>query len=237
MPDRPPRVLVTRAAEDAGVLAQCLSRAGFEPVIVPLLERHWQVEEVAAAARVEEIDLLLLTSATAVDVFAAAAGNVAVGRIATVGPATARRCDELGFKVDVVPDQATSANLLDELGAVKGLKVFYPKADLAPSTTANALRQRGAEVKEVIAYLNVAPRDYARHLREALPTDITALMSGSAAERIAGALAPEEFGQLGHIAVIGPSTRQVVDKLGFKVAIMAHPHTVAGIVQAVQQLV
>ena len=31
----PPRVLVTRAAEDAPVLAQALALGGFEPVIVP----------------------------------------------------------------------------------------------------------------------------------------------------------------------------------------------------------
>ncbi|MBT3218364.1 MAG: uroporphyrinogen-III synthase [Proteobacteria bacterium] len=206
--------------------------------MVPLLERHWQVEEVAKATRqISRIDLLLLTSATAVDVFAAAAGDKKVGSVAVVGPATAHRCDQLGLKVDVIPSQSTAADLLDELGEIAGLTVLYPRADLAPPTTAEALRRRGATVIDVIAYLNVAPHDYERHLREELPIDITALMSGSTAQRIADVLAPDEFGKLGHIAVIGPSTRKVVQKLGFKVAIMARPHNVAGIVRAVQQLV
>ena len=34
------RVLVTRAAEDAGPLAHALANAGFDPVLVPVIERR-----------------------------------------------------------------------------------------------------------------------------------------------------------------------------------------------------
>ena len=43
--DALPRVLVTRPAEDAPALATALGRAGYQPVVVPLLERRWRVDD------------------------------------------------------------------------------------------------------------------------------------------------------------------------------------------------
>lgn len=237
-PGPPPRVLVTRASEDSRVLAHALSVAGYEAVEVPLLQRVWQVDAVAdAACRCPDADLVLVTSATTADVLGVAAPEGwARARFAAVGPATARRLEELGFPVDLVPEHATGAHLLTALGDVDGLRVFYPKADLAPPTLGTALRARGARVDEVIAYTNGPPPGFQRRLAEALPVDATTLLSGSAAQRLAEAVPADERHKLGLVVVIGPSTQAVADRVGVEVHAVADPYTVTGLVDALRRL-
>lgn len=233
-----PRVLVTRAPEDARVLTRALALAGFEPVEVPLLQRIWEVDAVAAAARSwPPVDVVVVTSATTVDVLAVAAPRAfRDARWAAVGPATARRLQELGLPVHLVPQRSTGADLVEALGPVEGLRVAYPRADLALPDIADTLRDRGAEVLEVVAYTNSAPPGIARQLAEALPVDATTVLSGSAAERLADAVPPEHHHKLGQIVVIGPSTLAVARQVGLKVHAMADPYTVAGVVEALQRL-
>jgi len=66
--------LVTRPAEDAAPLAALLHRSGFVPVVVPLLERRWRLDGLAAiAAERRHVDRVVVTSATTADVIATAA--------------------------------------------------------------------------------------------------------------------------------------------------------------------
>lgn len=206
--------------------------AGFEPVEVPLVERVWQVDAVADAARAP-FDIVLLTSASAVDVFGTAVPRGLPGaRYAVVGPATARRLVEFGWSPDVIPERATAADLVAALGDLGGRRVLYPRADLASPGAAHLLRQGGAAVVEVVAYVNTAPLGHRRALLEVLPVEATTLLSGSAAERLLHAVAPDALPALGKIVVIGPSTRQAVERGGLRVDAQAEPHTVAGIVDA-----
>ena len=75
-----------------------------------------------------------------------------------------------------------------------------------------------------------------QRLFEALPVDATTLLSGTAAQRIAQFVPPEERAKLGKIVVIGPSTRAVAEQAGLSIAAEATPHSVNGIVRAVTQL-
>ena len=55
-----PRVLVTRAAEDAAALSHALSQAGMQPVEVPALLRQWDIETVVSLAECAgDADLLV----------------------------------------------------------------------------------------------------------------------------------------------------------------------------------
>lgn len=238
MIERPPRVLVTRAPEDAPVLAQAIRALGFEPVMVPLLQRIWRVHEVAeAVAAWGAVDWVLVTSATTADVLGVAAPQGFPGaRWAAVGPGTARRMQTLGFPVDLVPDRATAIALADALGPVEGLRMAYPHADLANPYLARTLTERGAQVLEVVAYTNVAPPQAARQLAEALPVDVTTLLSSSAAERVADLLPPDQREKLGRILVIGPPTAETAQRRGLPVDAMADPHTAQGVVEALLRI-
>ncbi len=236
-PDDTPRVLVTRAAEDAQVLSYALGVAGFESVEIPLLRRVWSVDAVAEVAGLTDLDWVIVTSATTADVIGVAAPQGwPNARIAAVGPATQRRLESMGFPVSVVPRKATGADLVAALGDLTGKRVLYPRASVVDSGTAKALREAGSELTEVVAYTNEPPPRYAEQLFTQLPVHATTLLSGSAARRIAEAIPAERLGLLGKIVVIGPSTAAAARKAGLTVHAMANPHTVKGIVSSVRQL-
>lgn len=231
-----PRVLVTRAAEDAAPLANALAVAGFAPVVVPLLERRWLPFAVADLAEAHPIaDWVVLTSATAAEVVAAGAPTAwRSARWAAVGPATASRMRELGFAPVRVPDEATANLLTAALGDLHGRVVVYPRADLAPPSTAAGLRAAGATVFDVVAYENAAPHGHADRLLRALPVAATTLLSSSAADRVADVVPAADHGRLGWIVVIGPSTAAAALARGLPVHAVADPHTVPGVVAALR---
>ncbi|MEZ4239683.1 MAG: uroporphyrinogen-III synthase [Myxococcota bacterium] len=233
------RVLVTRAAEDAPVLAHALAVAGYEPVVVPVLERRWLPFAVAdLAAERPEADWVVVTSAVAAEIVAVGApGAWRSARWAAVGPSTADRLGALGYTPERVPDKATARDLVAAMGDLTGQVVVYPRADLAPPATAEGLREAGAEVLDVVAYENVAPAGYEERLRRMLPVAATTLLSGSAAERVAEALPAAERPGLGLVVVIGPSTARAAERAGLTVHAEAQPHSVAGVVATLQRRV
>ncbi len=229
-----PRVLVTRAQQDAPPLVQALLRAGLEPVMVPLLERRYRLEEVAAAAAAHpEVDVVFVTSSAAADALAIGAPEAWRRALwAAVGPGTERRLQSLGYRVAVVPARATALDLVAALGDLSGKRVVWPRGDLATEGTAAGLLGTGATLIDPVVYENVPPRGHAEQLAAALPVEATTLLSGSAAERLAAAVLPERRESLGKIVCIGPSTVEVAERLGLRVAAVASPHTVAGVVSA-----
>lgn len=232
-----PRVLVTRAAEDAQVLSYALGVAGFEPVEVPLLRRLWMVDALFEAAQTDDFDWVLITSAATADVIGVAApSGWPSAQVAAVGPATQRRLEAMGCRVDLVPVQATGDAIVEAMGDLSGKRVLYPRASIAEPSTAEALRQSGAEVVEVVAYTNEAPPQVRRQLLSCLPVSATTLMSGSAATRLAEAIPEDQRHDLGKIVAIGPTTAKAARAAGLPVHAMANPHTVKGIVSAVRQL-
>lgn len=231
----PPRVLVTRAAEDAGPLSHALHEAGLQPVEVPAIHRLWDVPAVAVFARDNpEVDVVVVTSAAVADVIAAAAPLAWVGaRLAAVGPATAARLATLGYVVDVTPQRATARDLLAALGDLSGKVVAWPHGDLAPASTMEELAAVGADVRHVVAYRNLEPPDFARRLGRVLPVAVTTLMSGSAATRVAALVPPPERWRLGKVVVVGPSTRSAAVESGLPVHVEADQPSNHGVVQAV----
>ncbi|MBX2797425.1 MAG: uroporphyrinogen-III synthase [Myxococcales bacterium] len=234
-----PRVLVTRPAEDAPSLASALSRSGYVPVVVPLLERHWHVDAVMEAASTHpEASWVIVTSGTAAQILATAApGAWTTARWAAVGQTTAHRLKQLGMRVDLVPERATAADLVRALGDVTGLRIVYPRADLASPATTTSLRQAGAEVLDVVAYDNVAPPGHARRLLRELPVRATTLLSASAARRLAAAVPTADRSDLGQVVCIGPSTARAAHAEGLRVDAVADPHSVAGLLDALERTV
>ena len=118
------RVLVTRAAHQAGKLSDGLRALGADPVEVPVIEIRPPVsyDPLDDALRLlESYDWLILTSANTVRVLAerAAAFGIVFGeqspQVAAVGKATADAAREAGFAVSVVPARrlhATSFRML-----------------------------------------------------------------------------------------------------------------------------
>jgi uroporphyrinogen-III synthase len=230
------RVLVTRSAETAGALSGPLRSAGFEPVEVPLIRLEPVPEAVAGAVAGRQFDGLVLTSAAAAE---ASAGVVAAGwpppLVAAVGRATADRARAVGLPVSVVPPRATGLDLGAVLGALPGKVLLYPRAAEVTPGTVDRLRATGAEVVEVVAYRNVAPEGLPEHLASVWPVDAVTLLSGSAAHRLVEAARGAGITVDVPVVVIGPSTAAVAWEVGLSVSAVAEPHSVEGVVRAVEQ--
>lgn len=243
------RVLVTRAAHQAGKLSEELAALGADPVAVPVLEMappdSYEPLD-AALQRLDGFDWLILTSGNAVEAVAARCSylQVRVGgpRVAAVGRATAQAARKAGFSVAVVPESYHSEGLVAALGdAAKGKRVLLARAAVARDVIPEALAASGAEITVVDAYRTVIPEGAANLLKEAMRgrIDAAAFTSSSSVKHLA-ALAREAeiaFPLEGVKAVsIGPVTSGTLREFGWEPAAEAARADVSELVDAVRQI-
>jgi uroporphyrinogen III methyltransferase/synthase len=167
---------------------------------------------------------------------------LAGARLCAVGPGTASRLTRFGLKVDLVPDDHTAAGVvtaLKEVGAIKGKRVLFPKADIARDTIPEELRAAGAEVSEVVAYRTVNAESDA-HLdiyRQLLDRRIDAVtFSSASAVRAFVSIYGEDqaVDLLNHtiVAAIGPVTADAAVRYGITPQVTPSSSTVADLVDA-----
>ncbi|MGA3102502.1 MAG: uroporphyrinogen-III synthase [Terracidiphilus sp.] len=246
------RVLVTRAAHQAGKLCEGLRALGVEPVEVPVIEIRppEDLRPLDRALRtLDSYDWLILTSANTVRALAErlsqlkipiqSAAPPQVAQVAAIGEATATAARQAGFAVALVPESYVAESLSKSLaGQTRGKKVLLARAAVARDVIPDALRAAGATVDVVDAYRNVMPESAPALLREALQKGIAAaaFTSSSSATHLAEAArqAGIEFPFAGVAAIsIGPITSQTLRELGWQPAAEASPSEVPGLIQAV----
>jgi uroporphyrinogen-III synthase len=244
------RVLVTRAAHQAGKLSEGLRALGAEPVEVPMLEIRPPASFEAldlALRQLHRYDWLILTSANSVRALverAAALGIVdtAVPKVAAVGEATATGARNAGFTVALVPREYVAESLVESLaGQAAGKRILLARAETARDVIPSALREAGAEVDVVDAYRNVMPESTPALLRQALDRGIDAatFTSSSSVSHLAEAAAVTgiAFPFAGVAAIsIGPITSATLREQGWEPAAEANPHDIPGLIAAVADL-
>jgi uroporphyrinogen-III synthase len=246
------RVLVTRAAHQAGKLSEALRAEGFTPVEVPVLEiqppEDWTPLD-RALSRIARYDWLILTSANTVKALAersislgvSFAGLSGVG-VAVVGEATAAAARKAGFPVTLIPESYVAESLVTALGTqVAGKRVLLARAAVARDVIPDALRAAGAEVDVVDAYRNAIPQGTAERLRAALADGIDAatFTSSSSVTHLKDAVEAAGLGWplAGVKAVsIGPITSATLREQGWEPAAEAEPYDIPGLVAAVQRV-
>ncbi|MGC9222893.1 MAG: uroporphyrinogen-III synthase [Terracidiphilus sp.] len=114
------RVLVTRAAHQAGKLSEGLRALGAEPVEVPVLEIQPPADPAPldrALGSLDSYDWLILTSANTV--YAIAWCNLLDKmervKVAAVGEATAAAARKAGLTVDLIPEKYVAESLVEVL--------------------------------------------------------------------------------------------------------------------------
>ncbi len=243
------RVLVTRAAHQAGKLSQGLRALGAEPVEVPVLEirppRDFAPLD-RALRQLSSYHWLILTSANTVRALSeraktlgvrlTAAGNL---KVAAVGEATAAAARKVGLPVALVPENYVAEALVECLaGQVSGRKIVLARAEVARDVIPDALRAAGATVDVVDAYRNVMPESAPALLRAALAQKIDAatFTSSSSVTHLAEAArqAGIAFPFAGVEAIsIGLITSQTLRELGWEPAAEASPSDIPGLIQAI----
>ncbi|MDZ5812354.1 uroporphyrinogen-III synthase [Halorubrum sp. AD140] len=148
-----PRVAVFRPADeridDATALLESL---GVDPVADPMLA----VEPTGAVPA--EAPYVVLTSKTGVELAAEAGWKPGDSTLVAIGPATAEAARDAGWAVDLVPDEYTSAGLVEALAErVDGERVEVARSDHGSDVLLDGLRAAGASVNETVLYRLTRP--------------------------------------------------------------------------------
>ena len=252
------RVLVTRAAHQAGKLSDGLRALGAVPVEVPVLEirppESFKPLD-AALQNLYDYDWLILTSANTVHALAERASALGIGlggftslKVAAVGASTAEAARRAGFAVAFIPESYVAESLIEGLtglegfaGRTAGPRILLARAAVARDVIPDALRATGARVDVVDAYRNALPEAAPRLLRKALAdgVDAATFTSSSSATHLAEAArsAGIAWPLAGIPAIsIGPITSQTLKELGWEPAIEAHPSDIPGLIAATANL-
>ncbi len=164
------RVLVTRAAHQAGKLSDGLRAVGVEPVEVPVLEIRAPASFDPLDRALYELhhyDWMILTSSNTVRAIEDRAATLGLRlappasmKVAAVGDATAAAARKAGLSVTLVPESYVAESLMRGLTRlVSGRRILLARAAVARDVVPAVLRQAGAEVNVVDAYRNVMPED------------------------------------------------------------------------------
>ena len=244
------RVLVTRAAEQAGVLSHALTEAGAEPIELPGIEIVPRVDRRAlqpAFDRLDagEYDWLVFSSANGVDAFFAElrrahkdARAVGRARVCAIGPATAIALSGHGVHADLVPERYLAEGVVDALAerGVAGQRVLWPRARGARRALVAGLERLGAAVDEVPLYSAAVPKEVDAEAMARLragEVDVVTFASSSAVRNLLKMLGGDR-GVLEKplIACIGPVTAATARRLGLRVDVEAPEHTIEGLLAA-----
>jgi uroporphyrinogen-III synthase len=147
------RVAVFRPDDDRLTSAvELLESLGATPVPDPMLA----VEP--TGNRPDDAAYVVLTSKTGAELLAEAGWSPGEATLVCIGPATADAARAAGWSVDRVPDEYSSAGLVDLLReAVAGERVAVARSDHGSDVLLDGLREAGADVSETVLYRLTLP--------------------------------------------------------------------------------
>ena len=245
------RIIVTRAREQASDLVRQLSDLGAECLEYPTIkivpaENLKPMDE--ALKNLSAYDWIVFTSVNGVKFFFDRLFETGLDvrdlnhiRTAAIGPATAERLLKFGLKSDIIPKNYRAESVVEAFRKEKldGKKILLPRAGEARPVLPVELRNMGAEVHEITAYLTEKVRDNADLLVSQLEEetiDMITFTSSSTVNNFKSLLPPDKFTQLidgAKIASIGPITTDTAAESGFEVDITAESYTIPGLCEAI----
>ncbi|HEV8280282.1 MAG TPA: hydroxymethylbilane synthase [Candidatus Limnocylindrales bacterium] len=236
-----PRVLVTRAVEQAAELVSALRDAGVVPIPVPAIAIEFEPPRGnldAAARLLHTYAWVVITSANGARAMLKAAERVftalETSKFAAIGPATRGILEHEGIAVDYQPPEASATAMAAGLPLDPGDRVAVIRGDLADGELALTLRARGAEVDDVVAYRTCeAPEDSRNLLRTAAmrgPIAAAVFTSGSTVRGLLSLGHQESIDVRSFPAVcIGPETADEARAAGFRILAVSPSQTAAAL--------
>ena len=243
------RIVVTRCADQAIILSKKLRNLGATTIEIPMIEimPPMDTDSIDSSIRnLSKYDWIIFTSVHGVELFLQRmtilhipVSCLSCVRIAAIGPATSAAIQSIGRSPDYVPSKFLSESIGTGLGSLQGKRVLLPRADVASKKLPLLLREKGASVDEVVAYQTVVPPELdADRLKTVLESgvDLVIFTSPSTVRNFANALgyvSPAK--DLSHVSIacIGPVTAEAARLLGMNVDVVANPHTIDSLVEAI----
>jgi len=222
-------ILVTRAAGQADDLVSALRDAGLNPVSVPAIEVELEPPGSAidrAAGLLHTYRWVVITSVNGARSILKAAERIrtelGAPGWAVIGTSTRAALEREGIEVGFEPSRTTGRALAAELPIEPGDWVLIVRGSLAGESLAEGLRERGAQVDDVIAYQTREAPEGSRGLLRAMvaggPIAAVMFASGSAVRGFLSLGLAEGIDVRSLPAVcIGPETADEAQKTGFRV--------------------
>ncbi len=235
-------IVVTRPAEQVEPLVRALERRGARVLVAPTI-RIVPARSAALTAALKELaagrfDWITLTSRATVDVLRdrLASSDEVHAKVAVIGDGTAAAYRRwAGRDPDLQPATFTTAALARAFPRGHG-RVLTARADIAPEGLEEALARKGWDPVRVDAYRTLFARSLPRDVRRAImwdDVDAVTFTSASTVRGFAGVLG-RRYGHF-RVVCIGPVTAREARRQGFRVRRVASPHTVDGLVEAIER--
>ena len=236
-------IVVTRPEEQAAELIDLLEGRGALTVRAPAIEIRPAPERVLDRAAddlvARRFAWVVLTSRAGVDALmdalsrrSAAAPNA---KVAAIGEGTAEALRDRGWEPDLVPRTFTTEALGRALPRGEG-DVLLARADIAPSELDEAVAAKGWRVTRIDAYRT-------RRVRALPPAAAQVLRAGGAdaltftsASTVDGFVEAAGSLELPRAVCIGPVTARAARDRGLRVAGVASPHTIEGLVARLERV-
>jgi uroporphyrinogen-III synthase len=235
-------IVVTRPAEQVAPLVRELERRGARVLVAPTI-RLVPARSAALTSALRDLaagrfDWIVLTSRTTVQMLRdrlASPGDVHA-KVAAIGDGTGEAFRRWSRRdPDLQPATFTTAALARAFPRGSG-RVLTARADIAPPGLEDAIARKGWEPVRVDAYRTVFARSLPREVRHALREDEIDAVTFTSASTVRGFanVLGRRYGSF--IAVcIGPVTAREARSQGFPVRRVASPHTIEGLVGAVER--
>ena len=242
-------VVVTRPPEQSEQLARRLRERGAMVVSAPAIELLPAPRSALDRAARELSNGIyawaVFTSRAGVEAVASALARAGSAfeaitcRLAAVGEGTARALNEVGARADLVPSTFTTSALGRAMPRGAG-KVLLARADIAPEGLEETLVGKGWTPVRVDAYRTRQSPRLSRTVAQAVragSVDVVTFTSASTVDGFAALARPlvEKGAPLPRAVCIGPVTAAAARKAGFRVVAVARPHTIDGLVTAVER--
>lgn len=249
--------VVVASPEKTGKLRDGLASLGADvlPVQVCMIRGVQDTAPLDAALRIlTRYRWILFTSAYGVQFFYERLNKLGLGHLSTeiqgicaIGPATAARLQELGFKVALVPKEFVSEGILSALAELhggaehlRGVRILLPRAREGRALLLSELSAAGALVDAVPCYesVPVALEERVKRRITDRPPDLVVFTSPSNVRNFVDAWDGREGRSIletSVIAALGPVTAAAVRLYGKEADIQPEANTIASLLEAVKR--
>jgi uroporphyrinogen-III synthase len=234
-------VLVTRPRDQSASLVGELERRGATTMVAPTIEvvpvRSAELTNALQDLADGAFAWITLTSQVTVNVLASRLESADVrARVAAVGEGTAAAFRRwAGRDPDLVPKTFTTAALAHAFPRGHG-RVLCARADVAPEGFEEALAAKGWTPLRVDAYRTKMPEWLPIGAREALARGTVDAITFTSASSVRGfANAATDVRGDPKVVCIGPVTAREARAHGLEVAAVAEPHTIEGLIAALER--
>lgn len=207
------KIAVTKLEEKSSGVHELFRRYGHEAVIVSTMRAADPSDpgpllRLADMILKEKIDILIFTSSLGVEKLLEKTKLGRNLRIVSVGPKTAKKVEEYGFKSEII-EKFSSENFAEYLGDIRDKTIGIARADVPNHELIESLESKGAVVIEAPAYRLEAARNNIFEVTK----DVDAVIFTSAKSFELSGFRPESNKKIKIIA-IGQKTADAMRKSG-----------------------